>query len=107
MTVVAMSSLFSFQSPSTACITSVGVQAFLVGSLVGCMAGTLLREGVPESLALITDEPHVGVDVRSLWFDFQVPTSHPLPPSTIGWYFLPKPVFKKTHSLEEREIACS
>jgi hypothetical protein len=30
-----------------------------------------------------------------------------LPPSTIGWYFLPKLVFKKTHSLEEREIACS
>jgi hypothetical protein len=43
MTVVAMSSLFSFQSPpSTACITSVGVQAFLVGLLVGRMAGTLL-----------------------------------------------------------------
>ena len=31
----------------------------------------------------------------------------PLPPSTFGWYFLPKLVFKKTHSLEEREIACS
>ena len=66
MTVVAMSSLFSFQSPSTACKTSVGVQAFLVGSLVGRMAGTLLIGGVSESLALITDEPHVGVDVRSL-----------------------------------------
>ena len=63
MTVVAMSSLFSFQSPSTACITSV---AFLVGSLVGRMAGTLLIGGVSESLALITDEPHVGVDVWSL-----------------------------------------
>ena len=38
----------------------------MVGSLVGRMAGTLLQEGVSESLALITDEPHVGVDVRSL-----------------------------------------
>ena len=66
MTVVAMSSLISFQSPSTACITSVGEQAFLVGSLVGRMAGTLLIGGVSESLALITDEPHVGVDDRSL-----------------------------------------
>ena len=66
MTVVAMSSLFSFQSPSTACITSVGVQAFLVGSLVGRMVGTLLIGGVSVSLALITDEPLVGVDVRSL-----------------------------------------
>ena len=65
MTVAAMSSLFSFQSPSTACNTSVGVQAFLVGSLVGRMAGTLLG-GVSESLALITDERHVGVDVWSL-----------------------------------------
>jgi hypothetical protein len=45
MTVVAMSSLFSFQSPSTACKTSVGVQAFLVGSMVGRMAGTLLIGG--------------------------------------------------------------
>ena len=66
MTVVAMSSLFSFQSPSTACKTSVGVQAFLVGSLVGQMAGTLLIGGVFESLVLITDERHVGVNVRSL-----------------------------------------
>ena len=66
MTVVAMSSLFSFQSPSTACITSVGVQAFLVGSLAGRLAGTLLRGGVSKSLALITDKRHVGVDVRSL-----------------------------------------
>ena len=66
MTVVAMSSLFSFQSPSTASKTSVGVQAFLVGSLVGRMAGALLQEGVSESLALITDKPHGGVDIRSL-----------------------------------------
>ncbi len=66
MTVVAMSSLFSFQSPYTARRTSVGAQAFLVGSLVGRMAGTLLRGGVSESLALITEEPLVGVDVRSL-----------------------------------------
>ena len=66
MTVVAMSSLFSFQSPSTACKTSVGVQAILVGSLVGRIAGTLLRGGVSDSLALITDEPLVDVDVRSL-----------------------------------------
>ena len=66
MTVVTMSSLFSFQSPSTACKTSVGAQTFLVSSLVGRMAGTLLRGGVSESLALITDKPHVGIDVRSL-----------------------------------------
>jgi hypothetical protein len=66
MTVVAMPSLFSFQSPSTACRTSVGVQAFLVGSLVGRMAGTLLRGGVSKSLVLITDEQHVDVNVRSL-----------------------------------------
>ncbi len=66
MAVVAMSSLFSFQSPSTACRTSVGVQAILVGSLVGCMAGFLLRGGVSGSLALTTDEPLVGVDVWSL-----------------------------------------
>ena len=39
---------------------------FLVGSLVGRMVGTLLRGGVSKSLTLITDEPHVGVDVRSL-----------------------------------------
>ncbi len=66
MTVDAMSSLFSFQSPSTACRTSVGVQAFLVDSLVGQMAGTLLIGGVSKSLALITDAPLIGVDVRSL-----------------------------------------
>ena len=66
MTVVTMSSLFSFQSSSTACKTSVGIRASLVGSLVGRIAGTLLIGGVSESLALITDEPHVGVDVRSL-----------------------------------------
>jgi hypothetical protein len=66
MTVVAMSSLFSFQSPSTACRTSVGIQAFLVGSLVGRMAGTLLQGGVSDSPALITDEPLIGVDIRSL-----------------------------------------
>ncbi len=65
MTVVAMSSLFSFQSPYTACRTSIGAHAFLVGSLMGQMAGTLLRGGISESLALITDEPHVGVDDRS------------------------------------------
>jgi hypothetical protein len=67
MTVVAMSSLFSFQSSSfTACNTSFGVQAFLVGSLVGRMTGSLLDEGIFDSLALITEEPLVGVDVRSL-----------------------------------------
>ncbi len=66
MTVVAMSSLISFQSPSTACRTSVGVQAILVGSLVGRMAGTLLIGGVSKSLALITEERHIGVDVWSL-----------------------------------------
>ena len=70
MTVVAMSSLFSFQSPSTACTTSVGVQAFLVGSLARRMAGTLLQRGVSDSLALITDEPLVGVDVWSLMVCF-------------------------------------
>ena len=67
MTVVAMSSLFSFQSSSsTACNTSFGVQAFLVGLLVGRMTGSLLNGGVFDSLALITEEPLVGVDVRSL-----------------------------------------
>jgi hypothetical protein len=66
MTVVATSSLFSFQSPYTACRTSVGAQAFLVGSLVGGMAGTLLRRGMSESLTLITDKPLVGIDVLSL-----------------------------------------
>jgi hypothetical protein len=66
MTVVTMSSLFSFQSSSsTACSTSFGVQTVLVGSLVGRMAGSLLSRGVFESLALITEEPHGGVDVRS------------------------------------------
>jgi hypothetical protein len=67
MTVVAMSSLFSLQSSSsTACNTSFGVQELLVGSLVGRMIGSLLGGGVLESLTLITGEPLVGVDVRSL-----------------------------------------
>ena len=67
MTVVAMSSLFSFQSSSSnACNTFFGVQAFLVGSLVGRMTGSLLGGGIFKSLALITGEPLVGVDVRSL-----------------------------------------
>ncbi len=67
MTVVAMFSLFSFQSSSsTACKTSFGVQAFLVGSLAFRMTGSLLDGGVFGSLALITEEPLVGVDVRSL-----------------------------------------
>ncbi len=67
MTVVAMSSLFSFQSSfSTACNTSFGVQAFFVGLLVGRMTGSLLDGGVFDSLALITEEPLAGVDVRSL-----------------------------------------
>ncbi len=67
MTVVAMSSLFSFQSSSsTACNTTFGVQAFLVGSLVGRMNGSLLDGGVFDSLALITEEPLIGVDIWSL-----------------------------------------
>jgi hypothetical protein len=67
MTVVAMSSLFSFRSSSfTACNTSFGVQAFLVGSLVGRMTGSLLDGGVFNILALITEEPLVGIDVWSL-----------------------------------------
>jgi hypothetical protein len=67
MTVVTMSSLFSFQSSSsTACSTSFGVQEFLVGSLVGLLAVTLLRGGVSDSLALITDEPLVGINIWSL-----------------------------------------
>jgi hypothetical protein len=41
-----------------------------VGSLVGRKAGTLLRGGVSESLALITDTSLVGVDVRSLMVRF-------------------------------------
>ena len=66
MFVVAMSSLFSFQSSSsTACNTSFGVQAFLVGSLLGQMTGFLLDGSVFDSLALITEEPLVGVDVRT------------------------------------------
>ncbi len=67
MTVVAMSLLFSFQSSSSiACSTSFGAMAFLIGSQVGRMAGSLLGGGVFESLALITKEPLVSVDVRSL-----------------------------------------
>jgi len=67
MTVVAMSSVFSFQSsPSTACSTSYGVQELLVGSLLGKMTGSLLGGGVFKSLALITREPLVGVNIRSL-----------------------------------------
>ena len=67
MTVVAMSSLFSFQlSSSTACNTSFRVRELLVGSLVGRMTGSLLGRGIFESLALITGEPLIGVDVRSL-----------------------------------------
>ena len=38
----------------------------MVGSLVGRMTGSLLDEGIFDSLALITEEPLVGVDVRSL-----------------------------------------
>jgi len=58
MTVVAMSSLFSFQSSSsTDCNTSFGVQALLVGSLVGRITGSFLDGGVFNSLALITEEP--------------------------------------------------
>ena len=67
MTVVAMSSVSSFQSsPSTACSTSYGVQELLVGSLIGRMNGSLLGGGVFKSLALITREPLVGVNIRSL-----------------------------------------
>jgi hypothetical protein len=67
MTVVAMSSLFSFQSSSsTACNTSFGVQELLVGLLVGRMTGSLLGGGIFESLALITGEPLVGVDIWPL-----------------------------------------
>jgi hypothetical protein len=67
MTVVAMSSLFSFQSSSSiVCSTSFGATAFLIGSLVGRMAGSLLGGGVFKNLALITEEPLVGVDIRSL-----------------------------------------
>jgi hypothetical protein len=67
MTVVAMSSLFSFQSSSsTACCTFFGEQAFLVGSLVGGTTGSLLGVGVFESLVLITEEQLVGNDVWSL-----------------------------------------
>ncbi len=32
-----------------------------------------------------------------LRFDFRMPRSSPLSSSKIGWYFLPKLVFKKTH----------
>ena len=64
MTVVAMSSLFSFQSSSSS--TSFEVQAFLVSSLVGRLAGSLLGGGVFESLTLVTEEPLGGVNARSL-----------------------------------------
>jgi hypothetical protein len=67
MTVVEMSSLFSFQSSSsTAYNTSFGVQEFLVGSLLGRMTGSLLGGGVFKSLAPITGCSLVGVDVWSL-----------------------------------------
>ncbi len=67
MTVVTMFSLFSFQSSSsTVCSTTFGVQAFLVGLLLGRMAGSLLGGGIFESLTLITEEPLGGVDVRLL-----------------------------------------
>jgi hypothetical protein len=67
MTVVAMSSLFSFQSSSSiACSTLFGARAFLIGSLVGRMAGSLLGGGIFKSLALITEEPLVGINVWSL-----------------------------------------
>ena len=67
MTLVAMSSLFSFQSSSsTACNTSFGIHELLVGSPVGRMTGFLLGGCVFESLALITGEPLIGIDVRSL-----------------------------------------
>jgi len=67
MTDVTMSSLFSFHSPSsTVCNTSFGIQELLIGSLVGRMTGFLLGGGVFESLTLITGEPLIGVDVRSL-----------------------------------------
>jgi hypothetical protein len=67
MTVVAMSSIFSFQSSSsTVCHTFFGEQMFLVGLLVGGTTGSLLGGGVFESLVLITEEPLVGIDVQSL-----------------------------------------
>ena len=67
MTVIAMSSLFSFQSSSsTVCRTFFGEQVFLVGMLAGGTTGSLLGGGVSESLVLITEEPLVGVDVWSL-----------------------------------------
>jgi hypothetical protein len=67
MTDVAMSSLFSLQSSSSiACSTSFGLTAFLIGTLIGQLAGSLLGGGIFESLALITEEPLVGIDVSSL-----------------------------------------
>jgi hypothetical protein len=67
MTVVAMSSRFSFwSSSSTVCRTFFGEQAFLVGLLVGETTGSLLGGGVFKSLVLITEEPLVGVNVWSL-----------------------------------------
>ena len=64
MTGVAMSSLFFLQSSSyIACSTSFGVTAFLMGSLVGRLAGSLVGRGILESLTLITEERLVGVNV--------------------------------------------
>jgi hypothetical protein len=66
MTVVAMSSLFSFQSSSSTVQHILWSTGVLVGSLVGRMTGSLLDGGVFDSLALITEEPLVGIDVWSL-----------------------------------------
>ena len=86
MTVVEMSSLF-FLSVTLYCLQSIRwCSGILVGSLVGRKAGTLLRGGVSESL---TQTCH-SLTFGPLWFDFQVLTSPPMPPSKIGWHFLPK-----------------
>jgi hypothetical protein len=67
MTVVTMSSLLSFQSSSsTACRTSIGAQARMVGLLVERLAGSLLSLGIYKSLVLTTDKPHAGNNVLSL-----------------------------------------
>jgi len=108
MTVVAMSSLFSFQSSSsTVCRASVGAQAFWWARWWVERRVLSSEEAYPKASSYSQTRHLLVSTFGPLWFDFQVPTSPPMPPSKIGWHFLPQLVFKITHSLEEREIACS
>jgi hypothetical protein len=66
MTVVTMSSLFFLSVIFFYFLQHILWSRRLVGSLVGRMAGSLLDGGDFDSLALITEEPLVGIDVWSL-----------------------------------------